>query len=31
MPAEAELKKGDEILIGTTWVVYDKKISSKYQ
>ena len=24
-------KKGDEILIGTTRIVYDKKISSKYQ
>jgi pSer/pThr/pTyr-binding forkhead associated (FHA) protein len=31
IPGEAELKKGDEMLIGTTRIVYDKKISSKNQ
>jgi pSer/pThr/pTyr-binding forkhead associated (FHA) protein len=29
--AEAELKSGDEILIGTRRIVYDKDNSSKYQ
>ncbi len=31
IPAEAELKKGDEILIGTTRIVYEKETSSKNQ
>ncbi len=31
IPGRAELKKGDEILIGTTRIVYEKKDASKYQ
>lgn len=30
IPGEAELKKGDEILIGKTRIVYEKETSSKY-
>ena len=31
IPAEVELKKGDEILVGTTRVIYDKEISSNVE
>ena len=31
IPGEAELKKGDEILMGTTRIIYEKETASKNQ